>query len=303
MNTLSYGYRHWQLCRLRAWQIWDNLNQSTQCFPAPLNSSLSDSEKCCYSNVKCRSDCTTVLPNSVGILICYANDWCLMHNQFSVTQMVSWQQIGCYKIALSELKTTVCMNGFHMNGANAEWENRVFIFRWTGLCSQQQLHYRITFNKALWHCPTQTSSPVSSTMNREQQRKWQSRYRTSRGLHTHELPSGTFIKDFQISCEFSKCRNYIQSANSIVLSPKNKKKKEKKILDKLNKAICSVDQSQPVRFACRWAHAIRAIHWLARQPVAMATWRWRRAEWGVVGGIKWRRERMLPPTPYYSDLV
>lgn len=27
-----------------------------------------------------------------------------MHNQFSVTQMVRWQQIGCYKIALRELK-------------------------------------------------------------------------------------------------------------------------------------------------------------------------------------------------------
>lgn len=46
---------------------------------------------------------TTVLSNLVGILICYANDWCLMHNHFSVTQMVSWQQIGCYKIAMREL--------------------------------------------------------------------------------------------------------------------------------------------------------------------------------------------------------
>ena len=47
--------------------------------------------------------------------------------------------------------------------------------------------------------------------------------------------------------------------------------KKKKILDKLNKAICSADQSQPFRIACWWAHATRAIHWLAGQPVAMAT--------------------------------
>lgn len=63
--------------------------------PDPLTnttfSPLSDSEKCCHSNVKCHYNCTAVLSNSVGILICYANDWCLMHNQFSATQMVSWQ--------------------------------------------------------------------------------------------------------------------------------------------------------------------------------------------------------------------
>lgn len=68
-------------------------------------------------------------------------------------------------------------------------------------------------------------------------------------------------------------KNHIQSANLIIFSPEKENwKKVGKILDKL-KAICSVDQSQPFRFARRWAHATRAIHWLARQPVAMATWR------------------------------
>lgn len=95
----------------------DTKRTSAQPFPALLNSSFSDSEKCCYSYVKCHHGHTTVLSNLVGILICYVNDWCL---KFSVTQMVPWQHIGCYKITLNELKYH-CMNGFHMNGANAEW--------------------------------------------------------------------------------------------------------------------------------------------------------------------------------------
>lgn len=99
----------------------------TQHFLSPLDASLSDSEKCCYFNIKCHQDSTTVLSYSERILICYANNCCLMHNQFSVIQMVCWQQIECYKIALRELKYH-CMNGFHMNGGNAEWDNRVFFF-------------------------------------------------------------------------------------------------------------------------------------------------------------------------------
>lgn len=49
---------------------------------------------------------------------------------------------------------------------------------------------------------------------------------------------------------------------------------------------------------------------LANKTVAMGTWRWRRAEqsraeWsgGVVGGIKWLRQRMLPPTRHYRDMI
>lgn len=90
------------LIALCAWQadIYIYPNHSTQHFPASLNSSLSDSEKRCYSNVTTTAQ--QHLSNSVGLLICYANDCCLMHNQFSVTQMVRWQQTGCYKIALYE---------------------------------------------------------------------------------------------------------------------------------------------------------------------------------------------------------
>ena len=104
------------------------IDSSARCVPGrqpePLNAfssstELSDSEKCRYYNVKCCCGCMTVLSNSAGMLICYANDWCLMRNQFSVTQMVRWQQIGCCKIALSELKYR-CMNGLHMKGANVE---------------------------------------------------------------------------------------------------------------------------------------------------------------------------------------
>lgn len=115
--------------------------------------------------------------------------------------------------------------------------------------------------------------------------------------------AGHLSKIFRFPVNLASAETISKVPIQLFFPQKTKKRRKKKILDKLNKAICSVDQSQPVRFACRWAHAIRAIHWLARQPVAMATWRWRRAEWGVVGGIKWRRERMLPPTPYYSDLV
>lgn len=113
-DHIGRDYTELWLLRLTALQTGYNQNHSTQ--PAPLNSSLSDPEKC---NVKCHYDCTTVLSNSVGMLICYANGWCLMHNQFSVTQMLGWQQIGCYRIALSELKYH-CMNELHMRGANAE---------------------------------------------------------------------------------------------------------------------------------------------------------------------------------------
>ncbi len=101
-------YTELRLLRMTAECVTDMmLNQATQRFPAPLNSSLSDSEKYFYSNFKRGYNCTTVLSNSVGRLICHANDWCLMQSQFSVTQMVSRQQIGCYKKSLQCIKISL----------------------------------------------------------------------------------------------------------------------------------------------------------------------------------------------------
>lgn len=80
--TVNYGYCDWQLCVLH----WTHRS---------LNS-----EKRCHSDVT--TSARQHLSNSLGLLICYANDCCLMHKQFSVTQMVRWQKTGCYKIALYE---------------------------------------------------------------------------------------------------------------------------------------------------------------------------------------------------------
>lgn len=61
------------------------------------------------------------------------------------------------------------------------------------------------------------------------------------------------------------------SRGKIVFIFSEKKKKKKKILDKVNKAIGSFYHSLAFRFA---------TYWKAKLPVAMATWRWRQAVLG-----------------------
>lgn len=58
------------------------------------------------------------------------------------------------------------MNGFHMSGANTEWDNKgvfslndsktIFGSLQQSSVHNETLHYKITFNKALWCWPAQT---------------------------------------------------------------------------------------------------------------------------------------------------
>lgn len=115
-------------------------------------------------------DCTTAWYNSVGVLICDANDCCLMHNPFSVTQMVSWQQTACYKIAL-------WMGTWAEQVLNGTTGFVFFFFRWHGMrqasVQKRTLHYKIIFNSALSCWPAWTFK--SSGLKHELQQRWQSR--------------------------------------------------------------------------------------------------------------------------------
>lgn len=66
--------------------------------------------------------------------------------------------------------------------------------------------------------------------------------------------------------------------NHVIIFPfMTKTPKLKSLIKTQTKAICSVDQSQ---IACRWAHALRSFPLVKPgSPVAMATTRWRPAEW------------------------
>ena len=109
--------------------------------------------------------------------------------------------------------------------------------------------------------------------------------------------AGHLSKIFRFACWFSECRNHIQSANLIIFSPGKQKEEGNKILDKLNKAICSVDQSQPFRFACRRGPCNQSRPLASQAAGSHGNLEMEASRVGVVGGIKWRRNRMLPAHP------
>lgn len=145
MITLRYGDWDWQLYTLCAWQ--------TQ--PEPLNTTFSrstdfDSEKC---------EMSIWLHNSIVYIISLV--W---------PPMVCWQQIGCYKMALSELRYK-CINGLHVKGTGERCVSSDELT--TILCSLQQssvqngiLDYKITLNKALW-CWALRALPWTETSSRD----------------------------------------------------------------------------------------------------------------------------------------
>lgn len=153
-----------------------NPNHSTQHFPAPL---------------------TLILRKVVTLMWnvnTTAQEHCLFY-QFSVTPMVCWQQIGCYKMALSELRYK-CMNGLHVKGMGERCVSSDE--RTTILCSLQQssvqngtLDYKITLDKALWcwALRTETSSRDDRAGTKQA---------VDQTVMTYQ--GGMFIKDFQICC-------------------------------------------------------------------------------------------------------
>lgn len=179
--------------------------------------------------------------------------------------MVCWQQNGCYKIDLSTLRSH-CMNGFHMNEGDT-----------TRLFCVACIRVQFKWNTELQNYIKQNGFPTTDSVNRKTVAKMAEPYKTSCGANTHQLTKRDIYQRFSdLLLPWSRNQKY-QFDFAFFMKPKTSRKK--KILDKPNNAICSVDQSQQFRIACRWDHATRAIYWLTRQPVAMATWRWMQAEW------------------------
>lgn len=156
-------------------------------------------------------------------------------------------------------------------------EQSVFFLRITDSVAYNRVHNEIQKShlpKHWWiYCQTQTPRSIKQKTSAEG---------TEQVAQTR-IEAGHLSKIVTFTPHFG-AKNFIQSAKSYILLIKKQKQEgiEKnwdKSLIKCTKQSVQLIQAKPFRRAWKWAHATRVLHWLARQPVAMATWRWRRAEW------------------------
>lgn len=253
-----------------------------------------------------------MLSHSAALLICYANDWYLMHNQFSVTQMVCWQQTECCKITLrwtvwvgfTWMKETnwvffLTTDQNHSTSPAAEFK---FDYKWGIQLQKSHLscvgrHTQTHTHWALWalHEQRTVAEMTEQVQNKPAwiRRSWLNQ-------------AGHLSKIFRFGVNLAKAGAVSKVPIELSWFLKNKEKKKnkrKKSLINSTKQICSADQSQPFRIACWWGPCNKS-HPLASQAAGShGNLEMEASKVGVVGGIKWRRKRTLLLTRYYSNLT